>query len=123
MNTNKKCFYNYFTSYHCYKNSLHAEQSGQTAKIPLSWTKTQNHLDFQQVIKLHTSISVYKWKCFNRYVLLVSNYHGSEITTAARKDKAGQKKDILCPQVVRDYNFYMGGVGRLCWSTKNGLRC
>lgn len=57
----------------------------------------------------NTGIGVYKWKD-TKFVMLASNYHSSEITTVTRKDNFGRKKDILCPQVVRDYNCYMGGV-------------
>lgn len=54
-------------------------------------------------------ISVYKWKD-TKTVYFASNYHGSDITTVLRKDKNGEKHDIICPQVVKDYNRYMGGV-------------
>ncbi|XP_050426609.1 piggyBac transposable element-derived protein 3-like [Adelges cooleyi] len=56
-----------------------------------------------------TNSGIYKWKD-TKYVMLASNYHGSELTTVTRKDKFGRKKDMQCPQVVRDYNCYMGGV-------------
>lgn len=33
-----------------------------------------------------------------------------EIIMVTRNDKARRKRDIVCPQVVHDYNYYKGGV-------------
>lgn len=54
-------------------------------------------------------ISVFKWKD-TKTVHFASNYHGSEVTTVLRKNKTGEKNNVTCPQVVKDYNRFMGGV-------------
>ncbi|XP_060875876.1 piggyBac transposable element-derived protein 3-like [Metopolophium dirhodum] len=54
-------------------------------------------------------ISVFKWKD-TKTVHFASNYHGSEVTTVLRKNKTAEKNNVTCPQVVKDYNRFMGGV-------------
>ncbi|KAL7644533.1 UNVERIFIED_CONTAM: hypothetical protein RMT77_004069 [Armadillidium vulgare] len=56
-------------------------------------------------------ISVYKWKD-SKSVYLVSNYHGIEKTTVARTIRDGTKIVVPCPQVVQDYNKFMGGIDK-----------
>lgn len=56
-------------------------------------------------------ITVYKWKD-NRIVHLASNFHGSEKSTVMRTEHDGTKKVINCPQIINDYNKYMGGVDK-----------
>ena len=46
----------------------------------------------------------------SKAVHLVSNYHGTDTTTVQRKERDGTKATVTCPQVVKDYNDYMGGV-------------
>lgn len=41
--------------------------------------------------------------------MLASNNHGSEITTVARKDNVGRKRDIECLQIVCNCNCFIGG--------------
>lgn len=41
---------------------------------------------------------------------MISNFHGSEVTSVKRKQKDGTSKEVACPAVVRDYNQMMGGV-------------
>lgn len=54
-------------------------------------------------------ISFFKWMD-NKPVHLISNFHGSEITSVKRKAKDGSAVTVPCPSVVSDYNKYMGGV-------------
>lgn len=56
-------------------------------------------------------VTVYKWMD-NEGVLVVSNFHGSEVTTVTRTQKDGFKKEFTCPVAVRDYNESMGGVDK-----------
>lgn len=56
-----------------------------------------------------SGIGVFKWKD-TKSVLLASNYHGTEKTTFLRKNKQGVSTEIPCPQIIKDYNNYMGGV-------------
>lgn len=41
---------------------------------------------------------------------MASNFHGNEEATVTRKEKDGSKSTITCPQSIKDYNTYMGGV-------------
>ncbi|XP_008189411.1 piggyBac transposable element-derived protein 3-like, partial [Acyrthosiphon pisum] len=54
-----------------------------------------------------SGIEVFKWKD-TKSVLLASNYHGTEKTTVLRKNKQGVSTEIPCPQIIKDYNNYMG---------------
>lgn len=54
-------------------------------------------------------ITAYEWMD-SKAVHLVSNYHGTDTTTVQRKERDGTKATVTCPQVVKDYNDYMGGV-------------
>lgn len=56
-------------------------------------------------------VGCFKWMD-NRSVLFISNYHGSEETTIKRKQPDGTSNMFSCPQVVKDYNTFMGGVDR-----------
>lgn len=56
-----------------------------------------------------TDIGFFKWKD-SKSVFLVSNYHGTKETTVTRKQLDGSKINVSCPDVVKDYNLYMGGV-------------
>ncbi|XP_069995878.1 piggyBac transposable element-derived protein 2-like [Penaeus vannamei] len=58
-----------------------------------------------------SGITAYKWTD-SKAVHLISNYHGIEISTVRRKEKDGTKVVVTCPQVVKDYNDYMGGVDK-----------
>lgn len=57
----------------------------------------------------NTGIIYFRWKD-SKPVHFISNYHGSEETTIKMKMGDGTKKLIPCPEVVVDYNEYMGGV-------------
>lgn len=59
--------------------------------------------------RIANGVGVFKWKD-TKGVLLASNYHGSETTSVKRRAKDGSKLDVACPEVVKDYNSYMGGV-------------
>lgn len=115
-NKNKKFFFdNYFTSLPLLEK-LKAENSLACGTIRSNRKDVPELSEDKKAPRgssdyriTNTGIGVYKWKD-TKYVMLASNYHGSEITTVTRKDNCGRKKDILCPQVVRDYNCYMGGV-------------
>ncbi|GBP21588.1 PiggyBac transposable element-derived protein 4 [Eumeta japonica] len=54
-------------------------------------------------------IGYWKWKD-NKVANFVSNFHGNQEATVARKEKNGSKSAITCPIAVKDYNNYMGGV-------------
>ncbi|GBP34217.1 PiggyBac transposable element-derived protein 3 [Eumeta japonica] len=54
-------------------------------------------------------IGYWKWKD-NKMVHFVSNFHGTEETTVSRTEKNGSKSAVTCPQTVKDYNAFMGGV-------------
>ena len=56
-------------------------------------------------------ICVYKWRD-NRPVHVISNFHGSQSAIIKRKNKDGSELMILCPNAVKDYNMYMGGVDK-----------
>ena len=58
-----------------------------------------------------SGIAAYKWMD-SKAVHLITNYHGIEINTVQRKEKDGTKVVVTCPQVVKDYNDYMGGVDK-----------
>ena len=58
-----------------------------------------------------SGITVFKWKD-SKAVHFISNYHGIEETSVQRKQKDGSKVTVPCPQVVKDYNSFMGGVDK-----------
>lgn len=63
---------------------------------------------------MDNDISVVKWKDRGtKSVMLASNMHNPSVQTqVSRTNKKGVKEMISCPQVVADYNAYMGGVDR-----------
>ncbi|KAG5900222.1 hypothetical protein JTB14_008104 [Gonioctena quinquepunctata] len=68
----------------------------------------------------NTGITFYKWKD-NRIVTLASNFHGTETVKIKRKLKDGTITYVNGPEVVEDYNKFMGGVDyhdqlRQCYS-------
>ncbi|KAJ8928102.1 hypothetical protein NQ314_019363 [Rhamnusium bicolor] len=69
---------------------------------------TRGDIDYR-VSKM--DVTYCKWHD-NRVVHLISNYHGTKSTTVKRMQKDGSRKDIACPEIVPDYNRYMGGVDR-----------
>ncbi|CAI6371557.1 unnamed protein product [Macrosiphum euphorbiae] len=56
-----------------------------------------------------SGIEIFKWKD-NKVVHIGSNYHGNEITSVDRTMKDGSRLSISCPNPIKDYNKYMGGV-------------
>ena len=58
-----------------------------------------------------TGITAYKW-IDSKPVHFISNYHGVTATTVNRREKDGKKAIVSCPNVVKDYNNYMGGVDK-----------
>lgn len=56
-----------------------------------------------------TGVGFFKWKD-TKCVHLCSNFHGSESTEVKRKNKDGTTVSVKCPQIIVDYNNYMGGV-------------
>ena len=56
-----------------------------------------------------SGIGIFKWKD-NKVVHIGSNYHGNEITSVDRTMKDGSRLSISCPNPIKDYNKYMGGV-------------
>lgn len=59
-------------------------------------------------------LSVVKWKDRGKKsVIVASNMHDPSVATSVgRRDYAGNKVAVKCPQPVYDYNCYMGGVDR-----------
>lgn len=47
----------------------------------------------------------------NHPVWFISNYHESESVAVRRKNKKGEKVEVTCPEVAKDYNSHMSGVG------------
>ena len=56
-------------------------------------------------------IAVYKWRD-NRPVHIISNFHDIEKSHVNRRNKDGSVAEVLCPEAVKDYNIYMGGVDK-----------
>jgi hypothetical protein len=54
-------------------------------------------------------ISYFKWYD-NKPVHLLSNFHGSKATEVSRLKKDGKRENIASPEIIPDYNHYMGGV-------------
>lgn len=54
-------------------------------------------------------LSAFKWMD-DRTVFFASNYYGTEVDKVKRKNQKGDKLDVSCPVVVKDYNQNMGGV-------------
>ena len=77
---------------------------------PLASEKLMKRGDFD-FRSTPNGITAYKWMD-SKAVHLISNYHGTETTTVQRREKNGSKKVVTCPQVVKDYNAYMGGVDK-----------
>lgn len=67
----------------------------------------RGNFDFQAT----NALSVYKWMD-SKAVHLISNFHGSEVTSVTRKNAQGHQITVSCPEVVKDYNSYMGGVDK-----------
>ena len=59
----------------------------------------------------NSGIKVVKWVDSN-FLQLVSNFAGIESITSIERwcKKEKKRKDILCPQIVKQYNKSMGGV-------------
>lgn len=57
-------------------------------------------------------ISISKWKDHGKKsVSVISNMHNpSKITKVLRRNNHGIREDVDCPQMIADYNRYMGGV-------------
>lgn len=54
-------------------------------------------------------LTFFKWHD-NKFVHLLSNFHGTATSTVKRLQKDGRRIDVICPEIIRDYNQYMGGV-------------
>lgn len=57
-------------------------------------------------------ISIVKWRDRgSKPVVIISNFHNpSKMSHVTRTNKKGEQEIIQCPQVVKDYNKFMGGV-------------
>ena len=53
----------------------------------------------------------FKWQD-SKPVLVLSNFHGAEMSSVHRTQKDGSKLELSCPVAVRDYNQNMGGVDK-----------
>lgn len=59
-----------------------------------------------------TGITAMKW-VDKKHLHLISNFHNpNELNTITRKEKDGTKKVLTCPQLIKDYNLYMGYVDK-----------
>ena len=54
---------------------------------------------------------MFKWQD-NKCVSVLSNFHGTEISSVQRTQKDGSKSQFPCPEAVADYNKFMGGVDK-----------
>ena len=54
---------------------------------------------------------LFKWQD-NKPVLVLSNFHGAELSSVQRTQKDGSKLELPCPVAVRDYNQNMEGVDK-----------
>ena len=57
---------------------------------------------------LHNNITVVKWHD-NRDVYAISTLYGNSMTRVKRQID-GNTKEIPCPEIIEDYNTFMGGV-------------
>ncbi|XP_050313146.1 piggyBac transposable element-derived protein 4-like [Anthonomus grandis grandis] len=57
----------------------------------------------------NVGVAAYLWKD-SKEVIVLSNYHSSEMETVERRQKDGTKATVPCPKAIKDYNSYMGGV-------------
>eukprot|EP00794_Sanderia_malayensis_P011649 gene11649-12847_t len=58
-----------------------------------------------------TGIALYKWKD-NEAVHLMSNFHGSDVSSVTRTQKDGTQEEFPCATAVKHYNAHMGGVDK-----------
>lgn len=56
-------------------------------------------------------IVVFKWRD-NKVVHAISNFHGTEESQVNRKNKDGTIAKVTCPEAIKNYNTYMGGVDK-----------
>ena len=56
-------------------------------------------------------IIVCKWRD-NKVVHAISNFHGTEQSQINRKNKDGTISQVACPEAIKHYNTYMGGVDK-----------
>ena len=56
-------------------------------------------------------LTLFKWQD-NKAVYVLSNFHGTDISSVKRTQKDGSKDEFSCPVAVVDYNKYMGGVDK-----------
>lgn len=54
---------------------------------------------------------LFKWED-NKSVFVLSNFHGTKISSVQRTQKDGSKAVFPCPDAVVDYNKHMGGVDK-----------
>ena len=57
----------------------------------------------------HDHITAVKWHD-NRDVFAMSTFVSDKMTTVKRRKDSGPKVDISCPEMISDYNQFMGGV-------------
>ena len=56
-------------------------------------------------------LTVFKWQD-NKPVFVLSNFHGTDISSVKRTQKDGSKLPFPCPTAIVDYNKFMGGVDK-----------
>lgn len=63
----------------------------------------------RQALFSDLGIAAYLWKD-TKDVVVLSNCHSNETSLLQRKQKDGKKVDLQCPEAIKSYNTYMGGV-------------
>ena len=113
-NKNHKVFFdNYFTSFPLLEalQDFQIEACGTVRPIRKDFPTLAGDKELERgqfdYRSTPNGITAYKWKD-SKAVHMASNYHGITATTVKRTGKDGKKAVIPCPQVIKDYNEYMG---------------
>ena len=56
-------------------------------------------------------LTIFKWQD-NKPVFVLSNSHGTDISSVKRTQRDGSKLEFPCPTAIVDYNKFMGGVDK-----------
>lgn len=117
LNKNHEVYFdNYFTSVPLLEylkvNGVHAagtvRMNRKALPVGLNEDLDRGESDFR-VSK--DSLVLAKWQD-NKPVFVLSNFHGTEISSVERTQKDGSKSVFSCPDAVVDYNKHMGGVDK-----------
>lgn len=115
----KVYFDNYFTTPslldYLYKKGIYATGTVRINRknMPRDFCNSTNKLErgeYEYIIS--KNIILFKWMD-KKLVFLLSNFHDpNSYQIIRRKGKNGAKEDLQCPELIIDYNKYMGGVDR-----------